>query len=191
LRLTLACVSRSVGPGSASHALAGDQAAVGRALPSSLLETPELAEGGCAWGWGSSRPSDTNVMRGIGVPPRAHRHRRSTHQPRHQPPDRTHSRPRCAGPACRSCSARPAPSPRNGPTGSSPPLTPGPTTRPPRSNASAPTSPAPSPRPPPPTHHRRGPRLGPAHGLDIPDRGRLRPEIWNAWREHNHAGQVT
>lgn len=27
-----------------------------------------------------------------------------------------------------------------------------------------------------------------AHGLDVPDRGRLRPEIWDAWREHNHAG---
>lgn len=26
-----------------------------------------------------------------------------------------------------------------------------------------------------------------AHGLDVSDRGRLRPEIWAAWREHNHA----
>jgi hypothetical protein len=35
------------------------------------------------------------------------------------------------------------------------------------------------------TVHRRGARLGPRKGVDVPHRGRLRAEIWQAWRAAN------
>ena len=71
---------------------------------------------------------------------------------------------RSAGQTCRSCSARPANSPRNGPTGSSPPPTPGRSPNTMRCNVSHQRARRHRPRPgsrSTRTQHRRSPRLGP------------------------------
>ena len=90
---------------------------------------------------------------------------------------------RCDGPTWRSCSAKPARWARSGPTGSSPPQASGPRPRPPPWSASprstpqqptelggAPDAPEPS------TAEIRA--WARTTGITVPDRGRLRPEIW-------------
>ncbi len=95
---------------------------------------------------------------------------------------------RTAGPlprTSRSSSARPGSSPRSGPTGSWPPPAPGPKPRPPHSTAASPlagdTSLGNAPAAPgPATAEVRA--WARAHGITVPSRGKLRREIWDAWR---------
>jgi hypothetical protein len=81
---------------------------------------------------------------------------------------------------------RPASSPRNGPTATSPPPTHGPAANMPPAEriggdaAKPPTSLAPG-APEPATSEVRA--WARAKGITVPDRGRLRPGIWHAWRD--------
>ena len=100
---------------------------------------------------------------------------------------------RSAGRRSRSCSARPASSPRNGPTATSPPRSAWAEDGDCRARSDRPRRRGRRRPAPPHRRRRRAPRSARGRartGCTVPDRGRLRPEIHQAWRDaHDGSGE--